>query len=137
MSKRARREGEQVMMHVEVDAGAGPAAVPTAQAPAAAQSPAPAVLSVKSRVDLDGTRALTDPKHYRLVTFSNGLEALLITDPRCVAAASASGKRGVDRVWGTWDPKPWMFHTNNNMMACFLWLQRRRMASRGPGGSRS
>jgi hypothetical protein len=41
----------------------------------------PVVAPVRS-VDLDATRSQTDPKHYRLITLSNGLQAMLISDPR-------------------------------------------------------
>lgn len=57
-------------------------------------------LAVLSRLDLDGTRPVTDPKHYRLITLSNGLEALLVHDPRITpvsAEAAAAGKGGRDR----------------------------------------
>ena len=59
-------------------------------------------LTVLSRLDLDGTRPVTDPKHYRLITLSNGLEALLVHDPRITpvsaeAAAAAAGRRGRER----------------------------------------
>src|SRR6056297_4211369 len=50
-------------------------------------SPAPPLLKVLSRLSLDGTRPVTDPKHYRLVTLDNGLEALLIHDPRITPRA--------------------------------------------------
>jgi len=70
--------------------------------------PALSPLTVLSRLDLDGTRPVTDPKHYRLITLSNGLEALLVHDPRitqvsaeaaaaAAAAAAAGGKRGRKR----------------------------------------
>lgn len=44
-------------------------------------------LSVLDTKDLDSTRPLTDPKHYRLIKLSNGLEALLISDPRISASS--------------------------------------------------
>ncbi|TFJ79966.1 hypothetical protein NSK_008524 [Nannochloropsis salina CCMP1776] len=50
-------------------------------------SSAPPLLKVLSRLSLDGIRPVTDPKHYRLVTLDNGLEALLIHDPRITPRA--------------------------------------------------
>ena len=61
---------------------------------ASKQPPPP--LTVVKRVDLDATRPLTDPKRYRLVTLSSGLEALLIHDPR-MAAGGGGGGGGLER----------------------------------------
>lgn len=39
-------------------------------------------IALVQSVDLDDTRPQTDPKHYRLIQLSNGLQVMLISDPR-------------------------------------------------------
>jgi hypothetical protein len=65
--------------------GLEPAASPTVRGVASSG------LRVTSSVDLNDARPLTDPKSYRLVTLSNGLRALLVSDPR--TSSSGAGKR--------------------------------------------
>lgn len=50
--------------------------------PSGEEMASPPVVAPVRSVDLDATRSQTDPKHYRLITLSNGLQAMLISDPR-------------------------------------------------------